>query len=257
MDKRLVLVAGASGFIGRCLRHSLAGSSHFHLHGLSRSPQAGSGFFEFSALALAELSQMASYETVINLAAHIGDSKGDSLESNIEGNVASTSLLLDFAKRNGAKQFIHISSFSIFDGLRGASMRIDEETEPAPISFYSQTKLSSEHLVIAERKSFERGVVIVRPAFTYGAGMRNTRMIPFFIKSLMCEETLEVYDPDTWLQLSLVDDVADVILSALRLNSSEIINAVNQQMSKIQMSKIQISKNSNLKQKQISKKSNI
>lgn len=233
MHRGVVLVSGVGGFIGNCLKQRLVNDSVWQLEGLSRQSFSAAGMYEFSERSLQELGRKSPYDAVINLAAHIADAGAESLSKNIEGNVETTKLLIEFAKRNNAKQFIHISSFSIFDGLRG--MAIDEETLPAPISHYSQTKLASEYLVLAEKENFERGVVILRPAFTYGAGMRQTRMIPFFIQKLSREGALEVYDPHLMLQLSLVDDVVDAIVKVLKFNHSATVNVVNQQLSKIEM----------------------
>ena len=234
MSSLKVIASGVSGFIGQRLEKELLERSDVHLDRLSRTQAKAPNSFKFDPISLESLSKSYRYDSVINLAAFITNSPDDGdLSDYIAGNVLSTRLLLDFAIKNKAKQFIHISSFSIFDGLEG--LQINEENVPAPVTLYSQSKLTAEHLVLSEQQSFERGVVIIRPAFTYGTGMRRNRMIPFFAERLLRSEPLHVYNPDAILQLSAVDDVVDAIKSSFTLEDSVTINAVNEQLSKIDM----------------------
>jgi dTDP-4-dehydrorhamnose reductase len=64
---------------------------------------------------------------------------------------------------------IHISTDYVFDGLRAVPNPYVEDDEPAPVSYYGQTKLESERVIqdVTDR------YLIVRTAWIYGAMGRN------------------------------------------------------------------------------------
>jgi len=76
--------------------------------------------------------------------------------------------------RCGGK-LIHISTDYVFDGNRAAHNPYVEEDEPAPVSYYGQTKLEGERVI---RELTER-CIVVRTAWLYGVVGRN------FLKTIL------------------------------------------------------------------------
>ncbi|MBE7535490.1 MAG: NAD-dependent epimerase/dehydratase family protein [Anaerolineales bacterium] len=92
-------------------------------------------------------------------------------------NVLGTRRVLDAAIRATAKRFIHISSL--------AAMRFntdDQADESAPImptgNPYVDTKIASEHVVLAAHAKGEMTCTVIRPADIYGPGSRPWTLIP-------------------------------------------------------------------------------
>jgi dTDP-4-dehydrorhamnose reductase len=70
--------------------------------------------------------------------------------------------------RYGGK-LIHISTDYVFDGARKAPSPYAEEDEPAPVSYYGQTKLEGERVI----RELAQRCIIVRTAWLYGVVGRN------------------------------------------------------------------------------------
>ncbi len=92
-------------------------------------------------------------------------------------NVLGTRRVLDAAIRAGVKRFVHVSSL--------AAMRFnveDRADESAPImptgNPYVDTKIASEHVVLAAHAKGEMTCTIIRPADIYGPGSRPWTVIP-------------------------------------------------------------------------------
>ncbi len=93
-------------------------------------------------------------------------------------NVLGTRRVLDAAIRAGVKRFVHISSL--------AAMRFNEgdhaADESAPVmptgNPYVDTKIASEHAVLAAFAKNEIPVTIIRPADVYGPNSRPWTLIP-------------------------------------------------------------------------------
>ena len=92
-------------------------------------------------------------------------------------NVLGTRRVLDAAKQAGVKRFVHISSL--------AAMRFivaDQADETAPLmptgNPYVDTKIASEHVVLAAHAAGEIACTVIRPADIYGPGSRPWTIVP-------------------------------------------------------------------------------
>jgi dTDP-4-dehydrorhamnose reductase len=88
-------------------------------------------------------------------------------------------------------KLIHISTDYVFDGHRTVPNPYVEEDEPAPVSYYGQTKLEGERVI---RELTER-CIIVRTAWLYGVVGRN------FLKTIL---RLAIQDPQK--KIKVVND---------------------------------------------------
>lgn len=83
-------------------------------------------------------------------------------------NVGGTQLVLDRARRTGARRFVHVSSNSPFGANHSRDDRFDEDSPFAPYMAYGRSKLEAEQLV---QRSSDRGdlaTVVLRPPWFYG-----------------------------------------------------------------------------------------
>jgi dTDP-4-dehydrorhamnose reductase len=109
-------------------------------------------------------------------------------------------LALCVQKHGGA--LIHISTDYVFDGLRAVPSPYVEDDEPAPVSYYGQTKLESERVIQEVTDRY----MIVRTAWVYGAVGRN------FPKTIL---RLALNDPDR--EIKIVDDQFGSLTWSFRL----------------------------------------
>jgi nucleoside-diphosphate-sugar epimerase len=94
-------------------------------------------------------------------------------------NVGGTQLVLDRARRVGAKRFVHFSSNSPFGANATENDRFDEDSPFNPYMGYGTSKLEAEQIV---QRTFERGdlaTVILRPPWFYGP-FQPERQTTFF-----------------------------------------------------------------------------
>ena len=91
------------------------------------------------------------------------------------------------AKKEGARQFIFMSSIIVYGKSNTDKTCINENTVPKPTNFYGKSKLQAEEdLKALEDDSFK--VVVLRPPMIYGKGSkgnypklsRAARTLPFF-----------------------------------------------------------------------------
>jgi nucleoside-diphosphate-sugar epimerase len=110
-------------------------------------------------------------DTVIHLAAISNDPTGDIDEIlTRQVNFDSVGLLLALAREAGVRRFINASSSSVFGARTEAE--IDEQLEPAPLTYYSKYKMLAEWLVVAA-SSADFCTVNIRPATVCGVSPRQ------------------------------------------------------------------------------------
>ncbi len=166
-----VIVTGAGGFIGfqLCLHLSNLGYAvvgvdlHFP-EALETLPfTAVTGDFRDPAVIEAALTDA---NFIFHLAsAHLSINLSDAEYWDI--NVHSLPALLARAKAAGVKRFIHVSSVGAFGNL--AQWPADENSPCHPQSIYGETKLAGEKVVLDYGQENNFPVVVIRPAWVYGA----------------------------------------------------------------------------------------
>lgn len=85
-------------------------------------------------------------------------------------NVGGTALVLDRARRAGARRLVHVSSNSPFGEARDPSVVFDEDAPYAPTSGYGRSKMEAEILVERAAQAGDVEVVVVRAPWFYGPG---------------------------------------------------------------------------------------
>lgn len=109
-----------------------------------------------------------SFDVILHLAAIVHISN-PSKEMESVYNQVNTRLpyeLAQKAKREGVKQFIFMSSMSVYGEVLGDRV-ITKETQEGPDSFYGKSKLAAEQL-LAELESEDFKLAVLRPPMVYG-----------------------------------------------------------------------------------------
>ncbi|KAG2186421.1 hypothetical protein INT43_002859 [Umbelopsis isabellina] len=212
-DVRNILVTGGAGFIGSfVVRKLVVLYPEYRIYvvdkldycGSTRSLKAVSNFpnYEFikgditSPDFMAYLLKEKKIDVIFHLAAqtHVDNSFGDSFEFT-KNNVMGTHVLLEAAKANGIKRFIHVSTDEVY-GEVVSRPDCPEDTILAPSNPYSATKAAAECLVKAYYKSFGLPILITRSNNVFGPYQYPEKICSKFICSLLrdgkCELLMDV-----------------------------------------------------------------
>lgn len=174
---QLVVVTGASGFIGRHLTESLRASG-VRVRGVTRRPgTVVEGIEEAIVPGLLDREAIqravSGAAAVVHLAARVhaqpdgaGDPRAECQRTNVEG----TSVLLEEAVAAGAAKFVFASSVKAVTSQSNEALTAD--TPPQPEDAYGQSKLEAERLirVVAARQGLS--APLLRLPVCYGPGMK-------------------------------------------------------------------------------------
>ncbi len=206
-----VLITGSNGLLGQKLVTLLAEKTNYRLlataRGENRLGEVGKPY-EYSSLDITNQKEVDLIidqfkpDFIIHTAAM---TNVDQCETDHEGctllNVRATDYLVKAAERNNSF-FIHLSTDFIFDGTKGP---LTEEDQPNPISFYGQSKLDAENILINSKLRW----AIARTVLVYGIvkDMSRTNIVLWVKKSLEDKKTINVVD-DQWRTPTLAEDLA-------------------------------------------------
>lgn len=123
-------------------------------------------------------------DTVVHFAAesHVDSSFGNSLaftRSNVQG----THTLLECAKQNHIKRFIHISTDELYG--RGCDIAASEDSPIEPTNPYSASKAAAEMLVKSYMTSFNLPIIVTRSNNICGPNQYPEKIIPKFISQIL------------------------------------------------------------------------
>lgn len=205
-----VLVTGAAGFIGSNLVHLIARSKpDWKVTALDALTYAGnianisvlteSGKVSFVKADIANTEQISKlfadskFDLVFHLAAesHVDRSIMSGLEF-VRTNVAGTQILLDAARANNVKRFVHISTDEVYGSL-GPTGFFTEETPLDPTSPYSASKASSDLMVLAAARTHGFNAVVTRCTNNYGPYQFPEKLIPLFVTNLLEGKKVPLY----------------------------------------------------------------
>lgn len=105
------------------------------------------------------------YDTILHVAAIVHQKEQPEMEALYYAvNTKLTEELADKAKAERARQFVFLSTMSVYGMTMG---QITEETECTPITFYGKSKLAAERY-LCEQRSDTFKVAVIRPPMIYG-----------------------------------------------------------------------------------------
>jgi dTDP-glucose 4,6-dehydratase len=153
-------------------------------------------------------------DTILHFAAytHVDDSFGNSLEFT-KNNVLGSHCLIETAKKNNIKRFIHVSTDEVYGSQTGES---DEGSVLQSTNMYSGSKAGIEQIAKSYFHSFKFPVIITRGNNVYGPKQYPEKVIPKFTLRLLKDLKCNIHGSGQQLRSFLhVDDVVqafDVVL---------------------------------------------
>ena len=172
----IVLVTGASGFVGRRLCARLAEDGRFQVRGTTRRPYSPPAGVE--SVLVRELgpdtewtSALAGVSVVVHLAARVHvmhDSSANPLDDFRRVNVSGTETLVRQAVAAGVRRVVYLSSAKV----NGESGIHSEADPPRPQGPYAISKYEAEQVLHRVARETGLETVIVRPPLVYGPGVR-------------------------------------------------------------------------------------
>lgn len=183
-----LLITGAQGFIGSHLVARLAGEHEIValVRRLLGGPRPGVTYVVQDLAEPLDTARLpAQIDAIIHQAALIdADAPGQATTAFLV-NVVAVWGLLDYARRAGARLFVHAST----GGVYGCRDRPFVEADPPnPMDLYSLTKAQAELAVRHAELPFPR--VILRYFFPYGAGTPNP--IPAYVRRAVLGEPIQI-----------------------------------------------------------------
>jgi dTDP-glucose 4,6-dehydratase len=202
-----VLITGGCGFIGsNFIRYWLEKYSEDHITNLDKLTYAGNPdnlkdiednpnyIFVKGDICDREIVDkvMEDKDIVFNFAAesHVDNSiKGPLIFT--ESNVLGTHILLESARQNNIKKFIHISTDEVYGSTKEGSFKETDILKPN--SPYSASKAAAEMLVRAYNITFKIPVIITRSSNNYGPYQYPEKVIPLFVTNLIENKKVPLY----------------------------------------------------------------
>ena len=188
----IAAITGSNGFIGQHLVRCF-GESGWTVRAVSRR--------DIEAGCLSEC--FANADVVVHAA---GATRAPIVAQLRQSNVALTKQVLEAARDAHVGRFIFVSSLAAAGPARSITEPADEETTPAPIEAYGQSKLDAERMVSS---TAETPFVIVRPAAVYGPADRD-----FLALFRLARRGIAIHpaNRDHWLSIIHAADVAAAIV---------------------------------------------
>ncbi|HEY4647492.1 MAG TPA: NAD-dependent epimerase/dehydratase family protein [Gemmatimonadales bacterium] len=217
-----VLVTGGSGFLGGRLLQVLS-DQNIPVRGITRLLSRARHLpgIEWVQSDLAQEARLRAalcdIETVYHCAALCG--APGSLQDYEQVNVEGTRHLLRLAAESGVKNFIYLSSMSVYAAPSDSTAILDEDSaldqRASERGAYTQSKLAADQVVLefARQHRWPR-VIVLRPGTLYGPGAKP----PTGRFQLPSPQTrpLVTGSPDVPAGLVYVDDVVEAMLAAAR-----------------------------------------
>jgi len=192
-----ILITGNRGFIGSYIEKTL--SSRYNTIGLSRAE--GYDITDFDSLE--------KIESKIDIIIHAAAIASDDYEASFETNVVGTLNLCKYAKENGIKRFILISSIFAFD-----------ENDNGYFNSYGKTKKSSEEVATAYCKENGIELTILRLAQVYDdarLAQSGQAMLYYFIDTIQTQDQITLFGRTNPLRNYIhIDYLCSVIEEVLR-----------------------------------------
>ncbi len=210
MSKQKILITGSNGLLGQKLVRLIVQENEFELIATARGENRLSltEGYVYKSLDITNSEEVKAVfseikpDYIINTAAM---TNVDQCEDDKEGcdllNIKAVEYLTEAAKSINAF-FLHLSTDFIFDGEDGP---YDEEAKANPISYYGESKLKAEEVVINSGLKW----AIARTVLVYGIaeGMSRSNIILWVKNSLENEKPIQVVN-DQWRTPTLAEDLA-------------------------------------------------
>lgn len=204
-----ILITGSNGLLGQKLIDLIAPKTDHQLIATSRGEnRVEPGDYLYESMDITDSDDVLKViknhqpDVVINTAAMTNvDQCENEKELCLQLNVNAVKYLVEACKETGAF-LLHLSTDFIFDGENGP---YDEQAEAKPVSYYGETKLEAERIVMESDIDW----AIARTVLVYGITpkMSRSNIILWVKKSLEEGKDIQVVN-DQWRTPTLAEDLA-------------------------------------------------
>jgi nucleoside-diphosphate-sugar epimerase len=174
MENDMLIVTGASGFIGSHLTEALRrGGREFAVSGRNPIPGHDTRFLPASRLAESDVRP----DCIIHLAGSASLPREPGIDPVVTFRNANTAFPLSIARafaRQGTRRFVFLSSIGVLGNETAPGCRFNEKSRPTPHNAYAKSKLEAEEGLKTIASETGMDVVIVRPPLVYGAGAKGS-----------------------------------------------------------------------------------
>jgi nucleoside-diphosphate-sugar epimerase len=181
-----ILITGFTGFVGSHLTKYLRKEQAFSLTGMTRDKNKTDlkDYPQMDRIVNKEdVTAHCDAETIIHLAGKAHDLKGkdENREYYLANEKLTTELYDAFLASESAKNFIFISTVSVFE--KDSGKPYTEEDEPAPATPYSISKLNAEKYIRKQPLPEGKRFYILRPSIIYGPQNKGNLVMLFHFLS--------------------------------------------------------------------------
>ncbi len=219
LKNKKILITGATGYLGSYIATALMNENTIYALYKNKSKIFYPEKIRWIYQDLSELIDFDNSELdiIVHLAMHPGKDEKQKMET-FNVNVKSTFELLELGKKKNITLFLYTSTGSVY----GPGEKIHKETDfPNPSDLYSATKYAGE-LLTKVYKEFR--VVILRIFGIYGPNQKN-KLIPNLIESVRTSKDIIIKNNGEPIMNPIyIDDLVHIVIRALELENSEIIN---------------------------------
>ena len=214
LENTLVLVTGATGFVGSRLSENLSTNEKANVTGIGRNLDRVSYLKDHGVnLQSADLLSTDALKELVDgkeVVFHTAAALGADPETAHKVNVEATETLVRLAGEAGVLRFVHISTVGVYD-----MKNLDEVDESAPLalnhsSTYPRTKAEAEKRAIEMASTYDLELSIVRPSMIYGPG--HGVWSEGMLKNILEGKPVMLGDGSAHFNPVYIDDVVDSII---------------------------------------------
>jgi nucleoside-diphosphate-sugar epimerase len=218
----LVLVTGATGFVGSALCAALERNDTAFRRAVGRPANSAAG-----DVVVGEIGPDTDWRealrgtrAVVHLAARthvLRDGSRDPLAEYRRINVAGTRCLAEAAAEAGVARFIFMSSVKV-NGERTGAQPFRETDQPRPQDAYGVTKVEAEQELARVAAGSGMAVTILRPPLVYGPGVKGNFLA--LMRAIYRGVPLPLASVDNRRSLVYVENLASAVLACLEKSQS-------------------------------------
>ena len=238
-----IIITGSNGLLGQKLIKLLVKNNAYNIYGVSKgknrlNDKRGYTFINLDITdhnALSEFIEKINPCFIIHTAAmtNVDTCELHKKECDII-NVDAVRTLVESCKKNDI-HLIHLSTDFIFDGKKGF---YKEDDIPNPVNYYGLSKLRSERIIIDSNIKH----TIIRTILVYGLTDDNKNNIVLWIKNSIENKQQINLVTDQLRMPTLVDDLAQACIYALKNNIEGIYNVSSNQLISIYELAVEVAK---------------
>lgn len=250
-----IIITGSNGLLGQKLVKSFLAEKQYQIHAFSRGENRmintkGYTYYNVDITQNEKVNQLINSiqpHYIVNTAAMTNVDACELQKEECDAiNVQAVANLVNSCKEKDI-HFIHLSTDFIFDGEKG-DVYVEDDI-PNPLSHYGLSKLKSEELILKANIRY----TILRTILVYGTIDRENRNnIVLWVKnSLESKKPINVVN-DQFRMPTLVDDLAESCLLAIKNNAFGVYNVSSNELLSIYEISLIVAKTFNLDKNYIS-----